>query len=269
MSIVNKSFTAVGASEKLLVSSGSVLNVSISGTYAATLVVEQSRNGGMSWEPLLTSAVANATVNEDILIEDPANQAVQVRIRCSAFTSGTVVTALTNENVDGTGLIAAGATTVVEGLPVRVTKLTLTAKSITLTDDPGNGQIGSLKLYDLPEGRIVILGSVIDGSLTLNGTEWLDAAEGDIALGTAAISGGGAMTGTEQDILPTTAIAAMSAQVGPVDAIGPTAPVFLDGSVTPKDVYLNIRIDDNAAHITATGTITADVALMWVNLDDL
>lgn len=268
MSIVNKSFTAVGNSAKLLVPSDSTLKVDITGTFAATIVVEKSRDGGQSWEPLLTQVDDDAEVHEEIVIEDPANQAVQVRARCSAFTSGTVVVALTNENVDGTGLIAAGATTVLEGLTVHTTKLTLTDESITLTDDAGNGQSGGIKLYDMPEGRILILAAAVDASIVLNGTEWTDAAEGDIGLGSAVVSGGGALTGTEQNIIATTAIAAMTAQAGPIDAIGPAAPVLLDGSSTPVDIYMNIRIDDAVAHITGTGTINGDVTLVWINLDE-
>jgi hypothetical protein len=148
------------------------------------------------------------------------------------------------------------------------TVLTLTATPITLTDDAGVGQSGGVKLYDMPAGDIVVLGVVSDSVLTLVGTEWLDTAEGDFAFGSAVVSGGGSMTGTEVDIMAQAAWGPATAQVSDMNG-GAIATAYLaKAGTTDLDVYLNVRVDDNAAHITSSGTITGTVTLTWINQGD-
>lgn len=146
--------------------------------------------------------------------------------------------------------------------------LTLTATPITLTDDAGVGQYGGVKLYDFPAGNIHILGAVVDADITLTGTEWLDTAAGDIGLGTTAVTNGDALATTEQNIVATTEIAALAAQVGPINAQSAASVSLPAAGGTDADLYLNVRIDDNAAHITSAGTITGTVTVSWINLGD-
>lgn len=92
MASISKSFTAVGSSENLLVKHGSSINYAVSGTFAATAVIERSTNGGASWETFVAGMTAAATGTA--LMELPDGGAALVRIRCSAFTSGTMVTSM-------------------------------------------------------------------------------------------------------------------------------------------------------------------------------
>ncbi len=143
--------------------------------------------------------------------------------------------------------------------------LTLTATPITLTDDPGVGQYGTIKLYDFPAGNIVTLGAVIDAELTLNETWWVDASEGDVGLGTVATADGQALATTKQNIIATTAIAAMTAQVGPIDAQSTGGLSTGAAGGTDADLILNVRIDDSALHmpnVVTNGTMASDTG--WV-----
>lgn len=148
------------------------------------------------------------------------------------------------------------------------TVLTLNETPITFADDAGTGQYGSVKIYDFPEGLINVVGAVIDADLTLTEAAWADAAEGDVGLGTTAVTDGDALATTEQNIVPTTAIAALSSQVGPIDAQTASAVGLLDGTSTAVDLYLNIRIDDDAAHAAGNGTVSGTVSILWSLVGD-
>ena len=153
---------------------------------------------------------------------------------------------------------------------VHKTVLTLTATPITLTDDADVGQFGGVKLYDFPAGNIKILGAVVDLILTLDDALWTDAAEGDFALGSALVDDADALDGLFIDILASTAIAALTAQVGPMQGQS-AADVVPLGSAggADDDLNLNVRIDDAAAHVTDTGsTMTGTVTIAWMNLGD-
>ena len=125
-----------------------------------------------------------------------------------------------------------------------------------------------MKLYDMPAGNHIFLGATIDADLTLTEAAWTDAAEGDVGLGTTAVTDGNALATTEQNIIATTAIAAMTAQVGPINAKSTAAAVIGAAGSTDSDVYLNVRIDDAAAHTAGGGTITGTVTVLWANFGD-
>lgn len=127
--------------------------------------------------------------------------------------------------------------------------LTLAATPFTISDDAGAGQYSGLKIYDFPAGNITVLGAVIDADITLNETWWTDNIAGDVGLGTTDVTDGNALATTEQNIIATTEVAALTAQVGPINA--QSAAVFVSGAAgaADADLYLNIRIDDNAAHM--------------------
>ena len=143
------------------------------------------------------------------------------------------------------------------------TIFTLTATPITLTDDAGVGQYGGVKFYDMPAGNHHFIGAVVDADLTLNETWWTDAAEGDVGLGTTAVTDGNALATTEQNIIATTAIAALVAQVGAINAGSSAAATVAAAGAADTDLYLNVRIDDSAAHMpdaVTNGAFGSDTA---------
>lgn len=136
---------------------------------------------------------------------------------------------------------------------------TLDAQAITLTDDLGVGQHGSISLLNFPAGNIVTLGAVINADITLNEAWWVDTIAGDVGLGTTAVTDGNALATTEQNIITTTAIAALVAQAGPIDAQSTGVGTSGAAGGTDAVLTLNVRIDDDAAHmpnVVTNGTFT-------------
>jgi len=156
------------------------------------------------------------------------------------------------------------------------TVITCAATPVTITDDAGVAQYGGTgKLYDFPEGLILTLGAVIDGSVTLGTTGTITTTwAGGVALGTATATTGATLTGTEADIMPEVDVGAATASVAVVDAVTAATALtesgatWLDGTATAKDLYLNLVVDDSATHTSGTGTFTGTVTLHWINLGD-
>lgn len=91
MATVSKSFTAVGVSAHLLVAEQASFTYDISGTFVGTVVLERTLDGGQSFEVITTkTAAASGT----IMVESNARGLVNYRFRCSAYTSGTIVTSM-------------------------------------------------------------------------------------------------------------------------------------------------------------------------------
>lgn len=149
----------------------------------------------------------------------------------------------------GTGVVATS-----EQLQVRTLLLTLTDTPVVLADNAGVVAYGSLKICDLPEGHLLFLGAVADLALTKSSagvnTNW----DGDISLGTAAANNTATLTGTEQDLIPSTATpqAAAGATTGDMASTSTESGVVFDGHSAAKDVYLNILVDDTDHDVTGT-----------------
>lgn len=94
--LVSKSFTAAAQlSDQLTLPAGKALDYAVSGTFVATLVLEYSVDGGMTWRAVVSiTGAASATV----VNESPGDQ--RYRLRCSAYTSGTAVTTMGDANLD-------------------------------------------------------------------------------------------------------------------------------------------------------------------------
>lgn len=169
----------------------------------------------------------------------------------------------------GTGVVATS-----EQLQVRTLLLTLTDTPVVLADNAGVVAYGSLKITDLPEGYCLFLGAVADLALTKSSAgvnaDW----DGDIGLGTAAADNSATLTGTEQDLIPTTAIpqAVAGATTGDMASTTTESGVVFDGHTTAKDVYLNILVDDadhdvtgTACNIIVNGTIKLTYCILGDN----
>lgn len=156
------------------------------------------------------------------------------------------------------------------------TTLTCTATPLTFGDEGGVGQYGGVKVYDFPAGLILFGAAVIDGDVTLAAPA-IDEWAGDVGLGTAAptdyasgVNAGGVA------LLDSTEIAAATAKVAPVDAVSTATALtespfrLINGTGDAGDLYLNLRIDDDAAHDdTITGTFTGTIVLVWCKVGEL
>jgi len=99
---VNKSFTAVGVGGFFFIRPGQSLLHVVSGTFVGTVVLEKTQNNGVTIEPANVSETAPAS--STITVGSNVNSNVQYRWRCSAFTSGTIVTSIADavDDVPGT-----------------------------------------------------------------------------------------------------------------------------------------------------------------------
>lgn len=158
---------------------------------------------------------------------------------------------------------------------IKKTVLTCTALPVTISDDAGVAQYGGVQVYDFPEGLVAFLGGVIDGSLTAGVTGTIIATwDGDVALGTATATTGATLTGTEADLLQSTAVTQAVAKVANVDAVSLATALtesgarWHDGTATAKDMFLNFVIDDDATHTAGTAAFTGTITFTWMNLGD-
>jgi lysophospholipase L1-like esterase len=93
MATVSGTFTAVGVSSTLNLNAGDEVTLAISGTYAAIVQLERALSPAESaWVPV---SIAYRTANATIGLTYTAKQNDRLRVRCTAYTSGTVAYALT------------------------------------------------------------------------------------------------------------------------------------------------------------------------------
>ena len=174
----------------------------------------------------------------------------------------------------GNGAKAGADVTVVEygALMMHKTVFTLDEQAVALTDEAGVVAHGGLKIYDFPEGAIMVVGVTSDLDLTKSSAGVNDDWDGDFGLGTVTATNDASLTTTEDDILPTTATP--QATSGATTADGQSTAdenVVLDGTGTAKDMYLNFLVDDADHNVTGTAcNLIADgtITLYWINLGD-
>lgn len=148
------------------------------------------------------------------------------------------------------------------------TVLSLVNTPITITDDPNVIQFGGVEIFDFPQGNLVILSARVKGSLTsLTGT-MIAAFTGNVSLGTTTAVAGATLATTQSDILPATAITTAVAKVAAIDAAPvPSIPNsgarWLDGRVTAKKAFLNVKIADDVTHTSGTAQFTGEVEIIW------
>ncbi len=156
---------------------------------------------------------------------------------------------------------------------VHQTLLTLTDVAVAVSDANVGG---GTKIYDFPEGRILILGAV--AALAFKTTSTLASTlnagvTGNFGVGTVQTTNqaSGTLATTQQNIIPTTNFTS-SATINVAGAVAKgalAASAPFDGTTTPVDAYLNIGVAtatdiDGDATVTASGT----VLITWMNLGD-
>lgn len=153
---------------------------------------------------------------------------------------------------------------------MRKTVFRFTDVAVALVDEAGVVAYKGTKIFDAPEGLIVIVGASANLALTKSSAgvnaDW----DGDFSLGTVTASNNATLSSTEQNIIPTTATA--QAVAGATTAVGEsTAPVTLDGTATAVDVYLNFLVDDADHDVTGTACnliVNGTITLIWTQVGD-
>jgi hypothetical protein len=172
-------------------------------------------------------------------------------------------------DLDGTGYttIGTGVTAEEAGKRVNETKLTFKNVSVATTDNTTNGAQGSLKIYDFPETLLHILGAVTNLTISRVGTQITATAAVVASLGTAAAGAGDAtLTGTEADVVPSTAATLVAGAA--TFASESTAALQKDGSTTAVDLYLNFAIPDVGSGGNDAILVNGTVLMSWVGIGD-
>lgn len=171
----------------------------------------------------------------------------------------------------GNGVKAGTGVTVVEqgdGV-IHKTVLTLTNLVVAMVDAAANGSQGSQKLYDFPEGLIQILGSTMNLGIARVGTAIVVGAAVVSALGTVAPDANATLTGTEANLIPSTA----ATLTGGVNAAAPkgksTATATFDGTSTPIDALLNFAIPDADSTGNDSLTVNGTITILWAQMGDV
>lgn len=154
---------------------------------------------------------------------------------------------------------------------VHQTTLTLAATPVTMRDTE---QGGGVKIYDFPEGRILVLGSTASIAVTTTSVlaDSLNAGVTcNYGIGTVTQANATVAT-TEQDIVQVTAFTS-SATINVAGAVAKGVGVLaaFDGTTTPIDAFLNLAVagaGDIDVTATATVTVSGTVNITWINLGD-
>jgi hypothetical protein len=268
------SFTDVGVGPLLGLAVGDTFDYVVSSTFDGTWVLESSNSSGASWTQVATGTAAGTGT---VIVEGHDKY---YRFRCSVYTSGTITTRMAVKA--DSAVVASGAGAVVEALApyvravesgdvVKQTLLTLTDLPQAL---PNATQYVGTKLYDFPEGRILVLG--VTATLqettrsaiasTLNGGK-----TGAASLGTATASST-TLNSTMADLLPSTAwVSSATIDVAGTAVTGALeASAHFDGTGTAKDLYLNAAVvTDGDVDADADISWSGSIRITWINLGDL
>lgn len=276
MASVSNSFTAVGGGTHLLIRRGRSLTYILTGGATATLNVEKSGNAGVSWEIIGTFT---ANTGPTTIVNDGISDAVY-RFNCTVYSSGTAVGKIKDatEELIGVGTVSATTVTAYEhgDAVAKKTVLECNALAVTIADDAGVAQYGGAQVYDFPAGMLLIKGARVSGILTAGVTGTIiDNWDGDTALGTVTATTGATLTGTEADIMQSTAVSAgASDKLGVVTAVSIATALtesgarWLDGSTTAINMFLNFVIDEDGSHTASTATFTGTIEFNWEMLGD-
>lgn len=277
MATVTTAFTSVAAGDPIHIKRGESLTYTLTGGATATLNFERSTSGGASWD-IITTVTANT--GPTTIVNEETTRFALYRWNCTVYSSGTATTTVKNttEEVVGTGTSPVATVTAFEkgNATVKQTYLECNAVTVTITDDAGVAQFGGVKIYDFPEGMLLMKGALCSGTLTAGVTGTIiDDWDGDIALGTATATTGATLTGTEADYMPSVAVSAgASDKDGVVDAVSVATALtesgarWHDGTATAKDLFLNFVIDDDASHTAGTAEFTGTIVINWEMMGD-
>ena len=164
--------------------------------------------------------------------------------------------ALIRQGLAATPNTAAGVALAKQARSYRVDKLTLTGVEIEI--DEAN-DYGSVKLVDLPDSNILILGAIVDLVCTVDGTVITDPEDIDYAIGTLALTSIDFSNSGEKDITPEADVAA--AGVMQLASSGTEANLFKAKGTNA--VYLNIQA---AIATTAIQSFAGSIDLLYVDL---
>jgi hypothetical protein len=152
------------------------------------------------------------------------------------------------------------------------TTLLLKDQTVVLADQAGVVAYGGQKVFDFPEGAILVEGVTSDLDITKSSAGVNDDWDGDYGIGSVTASNDATLSGTEQDMLPTTLTP--QAVGGATTADGQstsTENAVIDGTGTAVDAFLNFLVDDADHDVGGTACnliVNGRIVIHWKNLGD-
>lgn len=157
--IANVTASLTSATSSNAVSTGSeTVEMEISGTWVATVVVERSFNNGTDWYPY-------QTISKNCIKKYSDTRDVQYRVTVTAYTSGTVGVRLSVLDPDGIGMGTAKITAVASSTSVSATVISelRSTDATTIWAEPSwSGVNGYPRVGKIYEGRLVMASTDAD-----------------------------------------------------------------------------------------------------------
>lgn len=168
------------------------------------------------------------------------------------------------------GSVAGSGVSASSGAGTTTTVLTFKDTPVVLADNAGVVAYGGLKIFDFPQGSVVIQGATANLAVTKTSAGVNDTWNGDFSVGTVTAANDATLTSTEANIIPSTPTPA--AVAGATTAKGrSTAAVTLDGTTTAVDAFINFLVDDANHDVTTTPCnliLNGTVTILWANMGD-
>lgn len=165
------------------------------------------------------------------------------------------------------GVVSGTGVTAVQGITaIQTVTLPLVNAPVATVDATTNGAQGSVKVYTFPAGVITILGASTNLTIAKVGAGITATAAVVGSVGTVAAAVDGTLTGTEANIIPSTA-STLTAGAGVTKGVS-TGAVTLDGTQTNVPVWLNFIVPDAGSTANDSLTVNGTITITYVNNGD-
>ena len=276
MQTITKTYSAVGESGNMTLRNGESLLYKFDAlaSWDGTVVLKRTRNGGITYDIIETFT---ATDNNGTIIAGEGTYSFD----CEVFTAGTAAVTLLNLSNDQ-GVPDAGlpngatvlATEETSGI-VNKTILDLGSTPLSVASITTGSGVGGVKIYDFPQGRILVLGTMADVILTIDAADQADftdaTPEGDLGIGSVSPANADALgTDATDDDFSTATAFVMANYNDPSIQMPSEASLQFDGTSTALDMYVTALVDaaDIDDGVTSTVYLSGKIICHWINLGD-
>lgn len=151
-----------------------------------------------------------------------------------------------------------------------VKKQTIPISNLSVSVADGAPGFGTSVIAGLPQGNILYLGAVGYLQFTTSDADITTTFDGDFSIGTTATADN-TITGSDGDIIPSTAMGAATAKVSPVIRCTSTDAlqgIVIDNTANDLELNLNVIIDDAAISGAAVFTVKGSLQICYVVMGD-
>lgn len=277
MAKLTTAFTSAVAGQQMLIKKGQEIlySITLSSDWDGTCLLKRTRDGGHTTETIAT--ITTAQDIGSILEEAEGNYFFE----CTVFAAGTATTILNNLSTPNLALPGAGfpsgtTVNVVEqgNEVIHKTILKLESTPITVISVGAAAGVGGTKVYDFPQGRLLVLGTMTDLQVnvaTADEADFTDGTpEGDLGVGTLAPANADGLGTDATDDNFSTANSFTMANYAGSSSLASEAALQHDGTSTAIDMLVNALVDaaDIDNDVTTTIYVSGTIIITWTNLGD-